>query len=319
MPIFLQAVDVPERCLLNEVLFWVAFQRLPVGSQEARESYEFGDYAAALDDTLSEEETKRAGIPKDPRLVALLEDKPLIPVSFYDRILTTGDLDDDFRKKMKVERKAAKAFEIERRDWQFHYERAIEYPESRIFGALKDGLLRAMGRLLPDADIDVAHSKLEAEGRGIVDIAPTEIPPEFWRLRGIDFVENKATDGDHSYCYISFGTDDVFSAFPGEREAVKGIDRIGDSYVIREGKKPSVGRSSLPPRGRPPYPWDAFHLEVAALLLRNELPEKKEAAILHFQQWFLREHRIEASRSAVGEKLKPYYDRFMKSGGQKSG
>jgi hypothetical protein len=27
--IFLQAVDVPEKCFLQEVLFWVAVQRLP--------------------------------------------------------------------------------------------------------------------------------------------------------------------------------------------------------------------------------------------------------------------------------------------------
>jgi hypothetical protein len=69
-------------------------------------------------------------------------------------------------------------------------------------------------------------------------------------------------------------------------------------------------------RGRPAYPWDAFHLEVAALLGRNELPDKKEAAIEHFRDWFRREHGIPASRSVVGEKLKPYYDRFLK--GQKS-
>jgi hypothetical protein len=46
------------------------------------------------------------------------------------------------------------------------------------------------------------------------------------------------------------------------------------------------------------------------------LPDKKEAAIEHFRDWFRREHGIPASRSVVGEKLKPYYDRFLK--GQKS-
>jgi hypothetical protein len=67
----------------------------------------------------------------------------------------------------------------------------------------------------------------------------------------------------------------------------------------------------------PPYPWDAFHLEVATLLLHNQLPAKKDAAIVHFQDWFQRRHGIKVGRSAVGGKLKPYYDRFMESGGQK--
>jgi hypothetical protein len=30
MPTFLQAVELPNRCFLQEVLFWVAFQRLPI-------------------------------------------------------------------------------------------------------------------------------------------------------------------------------------------------------------------------------------------------------------------------------------------------
>jgi hypothetical protein len=70
-------------------------------------------------------------------------------------------------------------------------------------------------------------------------------------------------------------------------------------------------------RGRPPFPWDPFHIEVATLLLRNELPEKKEAAIEYFQGWFLREHGIEVGRSVIGDKLKPYYDKFIKARGQK--
>jgi len=57
-------------------------------------------------------------------------------------------------------------------------------------------------------------------------------------------------------------------------------------------------------------------LEVAAVLQRGELPVKKEAGIEYFRSWFEREHGVKASRSAVGEKLKPYYDKFLK-GGQK--
>jgi hypothetical protein len=47
------------------------------------------------------------------------------------------------------------------------------------------------------------------------------------------------------------------------------------------------------------------------------MPRKKEAAIEYFRTWFDREHNIRVSRSVVGEKLKPYYDRFLKADGQK--
>ena len=59
-------------------------------------------------------------------------------------------------------------------------------------------------------------------------------------------------------------------------------------------------------------------MEVADLLHRNSMPDKKEAAIEYFQSWFEREHGIRPSRAAVGEKLKLYFDKFIKSARQKS-
>jgi hypothetical protein len=43
----------------------------------------------------------------------------------------------------------------------------------------------------------------------------------------------------------------------------------------------------------------------------GEVPDKKEAAIAALQEWFLKQHHISASRAAVGQHLKPYYDRLM--------
>jgi len=92
---------------------------------------------------------KRSGIPIDPNWVALLEDTPTLAVSWYDEFLTRNDLDDDLQKKMGADREAARAYESECKAWQAHYDRAIEYPASRIFVALKGGMLPAKGRLLP--------------------------------------------------------------------------------------------------------------------------------------------------------------------------
>ena len=72
-----------------------------------------------------------------------------------------------------------------------------------------------------------------------------------------------------------------------------------------------------PNRGRPAYPWEPFHLEVAALLQQGELPSKKEAAIQYFQTWFHTTLGVQPSRAAIGERLKPYYDKFGRRGGQK--
>jgi hypothetical protein len=320
MPTFLQPVALPDRCFLQEVLYWVAFERLPIASytvdgKELRETGEVGGYAVDFIDTdLSEDETARAGIPPDPDWMAWIEDRITLPVARYNDFLAGSDLDDDVRKKFEVERECAIAHEKACESWSPHYERAIEFPASRIFVALRGGSLRARGRLLPGGDLEMARSNREAYGRDVFDLDLTDIPPTFWSLQGIDFDASAARNGTDYYCHISCRTDDMISLFPGEREEATGVMRVGDSFVLSE--RPGVSRSSLR-RGRPSYPWDAFHLEVAELLRRDELPEKKEATIAYFQSWFDREHGVKASRSVVGEKLKPYYDRFLRSGGQK--
>jgi hypothetical protein len=322
MPTFLQPVCLPKRCFLFEVLLWVAFGRLPLATytydgKEVRETDEVGNYEVdSTGNMLSDDETKRAGIPDDPTWVAIMSDRSTLDVSKFDEWLASCDLDDDLRRKWEGEREEARAYKEACDAWDPHYKLAIEYPASRIFVALKGGLLRAQGRLLPAIDRDAALSALEAKGdRGIYGIAATDIPPSFWSLQGINFEASAAHNGTHHYCHISCRTDDVLSVFPGERQEVSGIEQIGDSFVLSE--KREARRSSLH-RGRPSYPWDAFHIEVAGLLRRNELPQKKEAAIEHFQNWFRREHGIGASRSVVGDKLKPYYDRFMRTTGQKT-
>jgi hypothetical protein len=323
MPTFLQPVDVPERCFLHEVLLWVAFGRLPVAvytdkGHDIRESQELGDIGGyAIDfigsSSFSEEETERAGIPPDPSWQLLLEGKSDLPVVQYDNLLEY-DLEDADRSRLLVERDEAKKFEADYAAWTPHYERAIEYPASRIFVALRNGSLTAKGRRLEGPDIRQAFDSLDEQGRDIFEVEYTEIPRSFWSLQGIDFDASAASNGQLHYCHVSCLTNEMLSVFPGDPSEVNGVHRVGDAFVLRERQK--VSRTSVA-LGRPAYPWDRFHVEVAVLLQRKELPSKKEAAIAHFQSWFQRELGLRPSRAAIGDKLKPYYDRFVKAGGQK--
>ena len=134
--------------------------------------------------------------------------------------------------------------------------------------------------------------------------------PTFWNLKGIDFDASAARNGTEYYCHVSCLTEDVISLFPPAGEEVTGAKQIGKSFVLRAETKASL-------RGRPPYPWEAFHWEVTAMLLAGNLPQKKEAAIQHFQQWFQQTKGIRPSRAAIGEKLTPYYEKFVRAAGQK--
>jgi hypothetical protein len=53
------------------------------------------------------------------------------------------------------------------------------------------------------------------------------------------------------------------------------------------------------------------------LIRRNQMPDKKEAAIEYFRAWFGRECGVQPSRAAVGEKLKPYFDKIVRPSRQK--
>jgi hypothetical protein len=324
MPIFLQPVDLPERCYLEEVLFWIAFQRLPVAEywddgMDIREREDMGYEPELPISGLTDLEAERAGIPVDPDWLALIGDKAHLSSQHYDQYLAKNDLDPELRRIWTTERDAAVAFEREREIWEeTYYQPTIEYACSKIYIALRDGNLAAKGRLLPAFDKDEAFAALEAKGEGILDLVPTHIPKSFWTLKGIQFETSSAQSLTDHYCHISFLTEDVLRVFPGEREEVFGVHRLGDAFIIGD-QTPSVRPSVHRGRGRPPYPWDRLHLEIAELIQRNELPVKKEAAIEYFQSWFARELGTRPSRSAIGEKLTPYYERFVRRGRQKIG
>jgi hypothetical protein len=321
MPTFLQAVTLPKRCFLQEVLFWVAFQRLPVAQytldgEEIRETEEIGDYAVSfLDGYIFDEETQAAKIPPDPSWLAALEERSTLPSANYDEQLKESDLTPEFRAWLEKEREKAIGFERELEAWTPLYKGALEYPSSRIFVALREGRLKAQGRKLPSNDVNEALSMLADDGHSTFDLAFSDIPTSFWTLQGINFDTSTAKSENQHYCHINFQTEEVLAVFPGERRPVGAVEQIGVSYVIGDAVQSSFTRNK---RGRPAYPWELFHLEVADLVRRGELPKKKEAAIEHFQQWFREQLGVRPSRAAVGEKLTPYYNRFLRNVGQKT-
>jgi len=91
-----------------------------------------------------------------------------------------------------------------------------------------------------------------------------------------------------------------------ESETRESEEKCADYLLEQMRKQRQAGRPQA-------YAWAAFHVEVADLIRRNELPVKKEAAIEQILTWFKTTQNQNPSRSAVSEKLTPYYERFFKS------
>ena len=190
------------------------------------------------------------------------------------------------------------------------YLSAIEYPRSKIFVALRDGTLTATGRQLKGADVGHALEALKERNINISDIEVTAIPPAFWSLQLIDFRTSTASKGNVHYYDVSCPTHEMLSIFKVDETEVRGVYRMGD--FLMWAPDDSVEINPRPTRGRPSFNWEQFHVEVAAMVESGELPAKKEAAIAHFQSWFDAKMGFRPSRAAIGEKLKPYYDRFLR-------
>jgi hypothetical protein len=99
-------------------------------------------------------------------------------------------------------------------------------------------------------------------------------------------------------------------------EPANGIDAaefVGNLVLVKETAEANLQQTPRRTLGRPPaFAWEAFHVEVADLVKSGRTPQKKEAAIQQMMNWFeTTQGGKSPSRSAVSEKLTPYYRRFF--------
>jgi hypothetical protein len=277
MPTFLQVVELPQRCFLREVLLWAGVQRLPIAESavldtELRETAVISNHCVRSElhgDYLSVSECRRAGLPLHPSIKLDLElclrYEPDRVVALLNELGVTAeeiDLggDDDWQPHYCDQAVDA---------WQPHYDRVMEYFQSQIFVALRDGRLKATGRLLGEAKLGDAVAIMKERGP---KVQPTNIPADFWSLRGIDFGNSAACIGGQLYCFITCRLDEVMALFPGDRQPMGDVERLGDSFVLQnvtERPRPVASR------GRPPLPWDSFHVEIASVLREGRSLRKK--------------------------------------------
>lgn len=299
-----EPVSLLTECSLNEGLLWVWADRVPV-SNVYREKNAF--------ETLSERECEDLGIPPVPegvRRVAHHQTEERLRRT-YSRITPKalpGNLEYHVAKGLQQ----ANAI----REWLAQIGPALELSAAELFLKLRRGELETHGKLLPpDAQVvDFIEQDLSYGRSDFDDLADTAIPSGFWNMAGIDWVANAVSARGQCYCDISMPVARLMSLFPGTRTRVGRAELVGDYLIVTESDEEDAAHAR-PKRapGRPPiFGWDAFHVEVADLIRSGRMPQKKEAAIQHLLSWFeSTQEGKKPSRSAVSEKLTPYYRRFI--------
>jgi hypothetical protein len=309
-----------EHCYLREALYWRAFGRLP---QQAWSDYETEEWRFSSDiresvdapipegEELEDEECAYAGLPIDPRMAALLEDDFIAEPEFYERMLKEYDQPgglapealDELRTNLEKAYRRRNEFEA----WLPKLEDYLDEFRNEVILDLRRGRLTASGTPLPVSSKKDAEEICRSSEDLFVDTPVVEIAPPHWVSDRVDWDANAIFGRDQSYIWVFLRFKEV-------------LDRYPPSILVDPTKTLAIGRSvaivGAPPadrrpsgkRGRPPLPWDQFHVEVARLYASGNMPEKKEAAIAHFQEWFRKDLNKEVSRSAIGNKLKLYFD-----------
>lgn len=280
---------------------WVSVHRLPAcdlndDNVDVREDLELeGQLIWFLD----EEESASLGLSIDPRLEEALDHN-------RERELRRSN-PDEYRTKLRErgdarDKQFAKAWKI----WKPRFDSKMEVAQSEIFLALTHGRLTAFGKrlqLFPGRDDEWEERKIPL----------TQIPTEFWIARSIDWHRSRAKGANSRYYAIRCATDQVLTLFPGKGwQEIEGVKRIGSLYLV-EDTPLNVDAEPKKQRGRPPkFDWDAFHVEVAALVKGGDLHNKQDSALKHFQLWFQKNCGQVPADSVIKAKLKPYYDRFVR-------
>jgi hypothetical protein len=325
--VVLRPVEPPRICFLREAILWRAFGIYPTGywddkGREIREKPEAPEYFTAPmpDDTgdqtyLSERQTNFAGLPPDPSMQAILAEEMHFELDHYDKMISllTNSQDDLSMEIAALLDDRARASEYWARysEWRQLHDAYVDQFQLELLLALRKGLIQAFGRRLPRVDRERTLRLFERLGTHTGDIEPTAISQALWVSNHVDWDECSLSSKADSYVWVHVLVEDTIKLFPPvSMLPTEKLLPLGDCYAIADALVSSLPKGHSGTRGRPSLPWEGFYVEVARMYRDGQMPQKKEAAIQHFQTWFEKELGIEASRSAVGQKLKPFFDKL---------
>jgi hypothetical protein len=308
--------DVADRCYLSEALLWAAFSRLPLkflnDQPDTREDGSDVGYFAQSPDIgpVTSEECNKVGLSPRPVWRSAYSSSPK-----YLRGQIAFERSDEKKSELQKAFFEAEEFQYRLTEWEGKFDQFTEQPRFALVQALLEERLGATGKMLPRATIEASFKLMDRETEGwssarYVDREP--IPPDFWSSAKIDWSDSLAeglTEGrEVAYGLILIEVAQLLKEFPlPNGDVYGGVTKAGDYLVLTSDDEIRGGAK----QGRPSYNWDDFHVEMAKRV-RQGLPPKKDACIWEMEKWCEEKWKHSVGKSTLSQKIKPYYDEFVR-------
>ena len=321
----LLAHSIPPYFSLIESLNWIAFCAIPLSFYEQSESIIDEIFEYPRNAFISENQIGwRAGLDK---LYVDLPKDDAEEINF-ENIATENEA----RRELNRREKKNAEFRQEYNDVMENYLAPIK---SELFLKLKSGELKAYGHIGAklkkgyianqwqnknawehcDLSYDLLLSDLDMAVKGNKTKDFVVIPSQFWHLDGIEWDENTASSRLGYYDYIFVESEILFNLYPFPPAKIITIEERGGYHFELQNKEDanSTNLSPINKRGRPPYNWPEFHVEVARYLVKEngKLP-KQESLESHMAKWCVDNWGSEPSHGAIHPHISPYYSVFEK-------
>jgi hypothetical protein len=284
----LVAHEIAKTCFLIQALLYRAVARFPLQIPEDE----------AIDPVLTPEECRVAGLQPDPKWEEIEkgeDDERLLAVISWP----AGS--DERRHEERIKWKAVQ--EWRRNEWNHGFQELLKPHYSELLTTLREGRLRSHGQRSWPVNKEGITDDASWPG---IDWEP--VSSTFWSSCEIDWEKNRAKGGTAAYESIVVETEDLFREFPFPRAEETGVGRIGDCFILTDEIAAPTGNL-----GRPPFPWDEFHLELAKHAVNDAFDKKQEAFIEKMKAWCENRWGRSVGRSTLLQKITPYYNEFMRS------
>lgn len=302
----LTPTEIAPKCYLFEALYWVAFNRYPIidtydeNGDDIRFSEEFiYEFDIPLHQGLTPEECNHIGLPADPESIDVYYAKP-------EQISRILEMDLSREDRQTYEKELVESIEHHKNIdiWREHFNEFIEIYKSKLFVALKEGLISSWGTIVASANAPEETKQLYGQQE---ELSFNKIPSRSWRLNNIDWEKCSLKKGDLYYYLIHINTGELLQQFPGsEPELATNVLTLAGQYLLDSDQSQKPKRTSNRGR-RPSLDWNKVHVEIARRFKIGDLPEKQESFIAEMEAWCFETLNHRPGRSTLLQKISPYY------------